>query len=94
MEYLLIFLLFLIAILYSSVGHGGASGYLALLALFSIAPVIMKPAALSLNVFVSLISFIFFTRAGFFRLRLILPFLIASIPMAYLGAGIKLLIIE
>lgn len=78
-------LLFLVAFLYSSVGHGGASGYLALMAIFSIAPDVMKPTALLLNLFVSLTSFIQFYRGGYFKWKLFLPFAIASIPMAFIG---------
>jgi len=78
-------LLFLVAFLYASVGHGGASGYLALMALFSITPAVMKPTALLLNLFVSLTSFIQFYRGGHFRWKLFWPFALASIPLAYLG---------
>lgn len=78
-------LLFLVAFLYASVGHGGASGYLALMALFSVAPAVMKPTALLLNLFVSLTSFIQFYRGGHFRWRIFWPFAAASIPLAYLG---------
>ncbi|HRO70077.1 MAG TPA: sulfite exporter TauE/SafE family protein [Chitinophagaceae bacterium] len=82
-------LLFLVAFLYSSVGHGGASGYLALMAIFSVAPDVMKPTALLLNIFVSLISFIQFYRGGHFNLRLFLPFAIASVPLAFVGGLIE-----
>jgi uncharacterized membrane protein YfcA len=78
-------LLFVVAFLYASVGHGGASGYLALMALFSIAPDVMKPTALLLNLFVSLTSFIQFYRGGHFRWKVFWPFAIASIPLAYVG---------
>jgi uncharacterized membrane protein YfcA len=78
-------LLFLVAFLYASVGHGGASGYLALMALFSITPAVMKPTALLLNLFVSLTSFIQFYRGGHFRWKVFWPFALASIPMAYIG---------
>src|SRR5688572_29485169 len=79
------FLLFFVAFLYSSVGHGGASGYLALMAIFSITPDVMKPTALLLNLFVSLTSFIQFYRGGHFNWKLFLPFALASVPMAFLG---------
>lgn len=79
----------LIAFLYSSVGHGGASGYLGLMALFGIEVALMKPSALILNLFVSSIAFISFYRAGHFRFRLLLPFAVASIPMAFLGASLE-----
>ena len=78
-------LLFLVAFLYSSVGHGGASGYLALMALFSISPEVMKPTALVLNLFVSLTSFIQFYRGKHFNWKIFLPFAVASVPMAYIG---------
>ena len=86
MEYLFLVLLFVIAFLYSSVGHGGASGYLALMALFGYAPVLIKPTALTLNVFVSAIAFIAFYRAGYFKWRLAWPFIFTSVPMAFVGA--------
>jgi uncharacterized protein len=74
-----------IAFLYSSVGHGGASGYLAIMALVGIAPAMMKSSALVMNLAVSLFSFIGFYRAGYFKLKLFLPFALASVPMAFLG---------
>ena len=79
------FLLFLVAFLYSSVGHGGASGYLALMAFFSFAPETMRPTALILNLFVSLIAFIQYYRNGYFQWKLFWPFAIASIPAAFIG---------
>ena len=87
METIILFyiLLFLVAFLYSSVGHGGASGYLALMAIFSIAPDVMKPTALLLNLFVSLTSFIQFYRGKHFNWQIFLPFAITSVPMAYVG---------
>ncbi|MEO6721655.1 MAG: sulfite exporter TauE/SafE family protein [Ferruginibacter sp.] len=78
-------LLFVVAFLYASVGHGGASGYLALMAIFSIAPEVMKPTALLLNLFVSLTSFIQFYRGKYFLWKIFLPLAIASVPMAFLG---------
>lgn len=78
-------LLFLVAFLYASVGHGGASGYLALMALFSFSPEVMKPTALLLNLFVSLTSFIQFYRGKHFLWKIFLPLAIASIPMAFVG---------
>lgn len=85
MEYLFLISLLVIAFLYSSVGHGGGTGYLALLALFGIAPAFMKSTALTLNVFVSAIAFLSYYKAGYFKWKLIFPFLISSIPFAYLG---------
>jgi uncharacterized membrane protein YfcA len=83
-------LLFFVAFLYASVGHGGASGYLALMAIFSMAPDVMKPTALLLNLFVSLTSFIQFYRGNYFNWKLFLPFAIASVPMAYVGGSIQI----
>ena len=87
METIVLFyiLLFLVAFLYSSVGHGGASGYLALMAIFSISPDVMKPTALLLNLFVSFTSFVQFYRGKHFNWKLFLPFAITSVPMAYVG---------
>src|SRR3954463_6194761 len=78
-------LLFLVAFLYASVGHGGASGYLALMAIFSIAPEVMKPTALLLNLFVSLTSFIQYYRGRHFKWKVFLPLAVASIPMSFIG---------
>ncbi len=83
-------LLFVVAFLYASVGHGGASGYLALMALFSFAPDVMKPSALILNIFVSLIAFIQYYRGGYFRWNLFFPFIITSIPASFIGAYLTL----
>lgn len=84
----LIVLLALMAFLYASVGHGGASGYLAVMALFAIAPPLMKQTALLLNLGVSLMSFIAFYRQGYFKWTLFWPFALGSIPAAFLGARI------
>lgn len=85
-ELLFVIGLMLIAFFYSSVGHGGASGYLALMALFGLAPESIRSYALILNLMVSAIAFISYFRAGFFRWRQVVPFLIASVPAAYIGA--------
>lgn len=82
--------LMVVAFLYSSVGHGGASGYLAVMALLGFAPAVMKSSALLMNLAVSLISFIGFYRAGYFRWSLFWPFALASIPLAYLGGTMTL----
>jgi hypothetical protein len=91
-ENIYLFLLFLpiVSFLYSSVGHGGASGYLALMALFSFAPETMKPTALLLNLFVAGISFYYYYREGFFNKKLFLTFAIASIPLAYIGGTLEI----
>ena len=86
----LIVLLGIMAFLYASVGHGGASGYLAVMALFAIAPPVMKQTALLLNLGVSLMSFIAFYRQGYFKWNLFWPFALGSIPMAFFGARIPL----
>ena len=77
--------LFLVAVLYGTVGHGGASGYLAVMALASVAPAVMKPTALTLNLAVSLIGTVLFFRAGHFAWRLFWPFAVTSMPLAFLG---------
>lgn len=90
MEINIVFLiaLFAVAFMYSSVGHGGASGYLALMALFGISTVYMRASALTLNLFVSAVSFYAFYRAGHFKIKILIPFIIGSIPMAFIGARI------
>lgn len=87
---LLAALIFMMAMLYSSVGHGGASGYLAAFGLINVAATLMKPSALVLNVFVSLIASVRFYQAGWFAWRVFLPFAVASVPFAYLGGSINL----
>ncbi len=82
-------LLVLISFSYSSVGHGGASGYIAILTLVGIQGFLIKPSALILNLIVSSISFFQFYRAGHFKWYLFWPFAITSIPMAYVGSIIK-----
>ncbi|NVO03140.1 MAG: sulfite exporter TauE/SafE family protein [Bacteroidetes bacterium] len=86
MEVFLIICIVIIAFLYSSVGHGGASGYLALMAFFSIAPEYMKSSALLMNLFVSAIAFFSYYQSGYFRWKIFLPFAISSMPMAFFGA--------
>ena len=82
---LLLLLVFLVAAAYSSVGHGGASGYLAVLSFFGLAPAAMAPSALCLNLLVAGTSFVSYKRAGHFVFRLLWPFLLTSIPFAFLG---------
>jgi uncharacterized protein len=81
---------FLVAIMYSSVGHGGASGYLAVMAFLAVAPEVTRPTALVLNLFVASIGTVQFYRAGYFSWRIFLPFAAASIPMAFVGGMIHL----
>jgi uncharacterized membrane protein YfcA len=78
-------LLAVVAALYASVGHGGASGYLAVMALFGVSASVMRPSALVLNVVVSAIATVTFARAGQVRWRLLVPFVVASVPMAFFG---------
>lgn len=89
-EVLIVVCIFIIALMYSSVGHGGASGYLAVMAIFSVSPAEMRYTALLLNLFVSGISFIQYYRAGFFLPKIFFPFAIGSIPMSFIGATISL----
>ncbi len=81
-------LLFFVAFLYASVGHGGASGYLALMALFAFSPDVMRPSALVLNVFVSLMAFYQYYRIVDFNWKFFFVIALASIPAAYLGGSI------
>ncbi len=83
-------LIFIAAVLYSSVGHAGASGYLAAMALFGMSPIIMKPTALTLNIIVATIAVIKYLKVGRFSLQIFLPFALSSIPLAYIGGLILL----
>lgn len=76
-----------VAALYASVGHGGASGYLAVMALAGMTPAVMRPTALVMNLVVSALATFAFARAGHFRWRLFWPFAAASIPFAWLGGS-------
>jgi uncharacterized protein len=87
---LLAFLIFMVAVLYSSVGQAGGTGYLAVMGLIGIAPETMRPAALALNVIVASIATFRFYQAGRVSPRLIWPFLIVSVPLAYIGGSIHL----
>ncbi len=78
------------AVLYSSVGHGGASGYLAVMALYGLEPSITKPAALTMNIFVTTLVLVRLSRAGHFNWRLFTPFIISSIPLAFVGGSVTL----
>lgn len=87
---LFVFPFFLVALLYASVGHGGASGYLAIMALLAVEVTILRPTALGLNVVVSIIGTVAFFRAGHFRANLFWPIALSAIPFAYLGGGIAI----
>mgnify|MGYP000014578724 CR=1 FL=1 len=86
----LLVLIVIAAALYSSVGHGGASGYLAAMALLGVAPLVMKPAALSMNIAVSGLVFYRLWRAGSFNAQLFWPFAVGSVPFAYIGGALTL----
>jgi uncharacterized membrane protein YfcA len=88
--FLIVAAIFVVAILYSSVGHGGASGYLAVMAILTVAPEVTRPTALVLNLFVASIAAVQFYRAGHFSWSLFWPFAATSIPFAFLGGMIKL----
>jgi hypothetical protein len=82
---LLSVIFFCVAFLYSSVGHGGASGYLAVLTFFTFAPNVMSSTALALNIIVASIALFAYMRAGHFSWKLSAPFLISSVPLAFVG---------
>ena len=83
-------LVFVAAVLYSMVGHAGASGYLAAMALYSVAPAVMKPTALTLNILVAAVGTVQFVRAGRFTWSLFWPFALGSVPLAFLGGSLGL----
>ena len=83
-------LIFLAAALYSSVGHAGASGYLAAMAIVGLAPETMRPTALALNILVATIATARYARAGQFDWRTLWPFALASVPAAFLGGTLHL----
>src|SRR5450756_2821374 len=82
--------MFVGAALYSSVGHAGASAYIAFMALFSVPPAVMRPTALTLNIFVATFASYRYAQAGYFRWRVVWPFLLGSLPFAFIGGGIQL----
>jgi len=81
--------MFLGAVLYSSVGHAGASAYLALMALFGLPPAVMRPTALVLNILVASLTSLRYVRAGLFRWRALWPFLLGAAPFAFLGGSFQ-----
>lgn len=80
----------IVALLYSSVGHAGASGYLAVMSLFALPPAVIKPVALVLNILVATIATWQFWRAGYFSWRLFWPFAALSVPLAFVGGYVNL----
>lgn len=89
-QWLLAFSMFLGAALYTSVGHAGASAYIALMALFGVPPVAMRPTALTLNILVATFTSARYVRAKAFRWRTLWPFLVGALPMAFAGGAIQL----
>ncbi len=86
----LLLMMFVVAVLYATVGHGGASGYIAVMTLFSFAPDVIRPLALVLNIGVSFIAFVHYFRSGNFKWKLFYPFIITSVPFAFLGGKMHL----
>ena len=89
-EILFLLGILIIAVLYSGVGHGGASGYLAFMALLNVLPDTMRPAALILNVFVSAIASYAFYRNKHLKIKLLWPFILTSVPAAFIGGTIHI----
>lgn len=89
-DLILTVLIFAFAVLYSSVGHAGATGYQAAMAIMGVAPPVMKISALVLNIPVAIIGTIRFARAGCLPWRLLWPFAVASVPAAYVGGMLTL----
>ncbi len=77
--------IFVVALLYSSVGHAGASGYIAVMTLFGVGVEVIRPTALALNILVAAIGFISWWRAGYFSWSLFWPFALLSVPAAFFG---------
>lgn len=88
--FILVAAFFCVAALYSSVGHAGASGYLATMALVGVAPATMRPTALALNLVVATLATYRFWRGGWTRWSTLWPFVLASVPLAYAGGRIQL----
>lgn len=84
--FIIALIFFLIALLYSSVGHGGASGYIMVLSFLALSPKIISTTSLTLNIFVSTLAFLNFKRGGYFSLKFSLPFVLGSFPFAFIGS--------
>ncbi|NLC56465.1 MAG: sulfite exporter TauE/SafE family protein [Armatimonadetes bacterium] len=87
---LLSLLFFAAAVLYSAVGHAGASGYIAVMAFTAMPPALMKPTALVLNVLVATISTLAYVRAGFFSWRTFWPLAVGSVPLSFVGGALAI----
>lgn len=90
LEISLLLILLIVSFFYSSIGHGGASGYIAVLTMVGLSSAIIRPAALVLNVFVAGISFYQYYRGGHFKWKLFYPFALLSVPLAYAGSFVEL----
>lgn len=88
--YLITLLFFIVAAVYSSVGHAGASGYTAVMALFTIEPILMRPTSLMLNLVVGSIGLYRFNKANLVSYQKVFPFLIISMPAAYWSAQLTI----
>lgn len=86
----IVLLMGLAAALYSTVGHGGASAYLAIMALLSVAPETMRPTALALNLVVAGVGTLRYWRAGQINPRLLAAFVLTAAPAAFIGGGISI----
>jgi uncharacterized membrane protein YfcA len=84
------FLFLLISVFYSSVGHAGASGYLAIMALLSFAPETIKPTSLILNIIVASIASVKYLKAGFFDRKIFFSFILTSLPAAFIGGYVHM----
>ncbi len=80
----------IVALLYSAIGQAGASGYIAVMSLAGLAPGVIRPTALLLNVLVALIASFQFWRAGHFSWPLFWPFALLAVPMAFAGGALAL----
>lgn len=89
-DWLLAGAMFVGAALYTSVGHAGASAYIALMALFGVATPVMRPTALTLNIVAATFASFRYFHAGMFRWRTVWPFLIGSVPLAFVGGAIQI----
>lgn len=89
-ELLLAVCMFFGATLYTSVGHAGASSYIALMALFGVAPTVMRPTALALNILVASFTSFRYWHADLFRWRTLWPLLLGAVPFAFVGGAIQL----
>jgi uncharacterized membrane protein YfcA len=90
MHFILPLAIGLVALLYASVGHAGATGYIAVMTLLGMPPSAVRPTALVLNVIVATIATVQFSRAGHFRPRLFWPLAVASVPCAFVGGTLTL----